>query len=53
MKNQPCFPCYALAVAVIAIVATICLIALDFNDPAPSTAPNGEPIGAQHPRSGQ
>lgn len=23
----------------------------DYNDPTSATAPNGEPIGAQHPRS--
>jgi hypothetical protein len=53
MKNQRRILRYALAIGLIAIVAALCLVAKDFNDPATATAPNGEPVGAQHPRSEQ
>lgn len=36
---------------VVITVATFVAAVVDFYNPTSATAPNGEPIGAQHPRS--
>lgn len=42
-----------IVMALVAIALVGWSIYADFNDSSAGTAPNGEPIGAQHPRSEQ
>lgn len=42
-----------LLILALGLIGAVVLAALDYYDPTTGTAPNGEPIGAQHPRSGQ
>lgn len=42
-----------LIILALAILGAAVLAVLDYYDSSAGTAPNGEPIGAQHPRSGQ
>jgi hypothetical protein len=42
-----------LALLALVVIALVVLLFGDYDDSTSATAPNGEPIGAQHPQGGK